>query len=541
VPAVFAGGAAEAETETSERPVEAVRLQFQARQTVASLTGQPVLDDDGEEIGDVAGALVDLASGRVAYFVLRLEDVPDVENASYPVPPSLIYPNVQEANVMFPIEQADLLEFAPRMSSYPSDTGAMAWQLEVERFWRTADTITQARPVRPGYRPIVPARVGSYARYRPTLSAQVARGPIIEASRLRGNRVVTEGGARIGTVAGIVVSLGSASIPYVLVETDDQTVLRPVPLPLFSRAVDSEQFVFQGGASQLSDAPALAASNGELTSEGFASLRDEQWERANLEYWSDVDTSARYRYGVRLVPGLTLEFSEFGRYRVVNPSFQGLGMVEDLVVTLDGIVLYALVEFGGFLGLGSDLYPIPVSALEVDPYGSQLVIDLSRDELRRIPPIDPDMLPASSPAWDERIREHWMGKLTEVAGQEAGEGFRESVEQRTGETSFRASTVLGREVIGPEGTSIGVLEELLVQITGTAVAYPVIERTSGGETVWTPIPARALELDAADQTVRLNVAEQRLPAAPTYPFGLRPGVLQQTGWLREVREYWQRQ
>jgi sporulation protein YlmC with PRC-barrel domain len=95
--------------------------------------------------------------------------------------------------------------------------------------------------------------------------------------------------------------------------------------------------------------------------------------------------------------------------RVVNLRNEDLGRIEELMIDLDsGRIAYAVLSFGGFLGLGDKLFAIPWSALTVDVAGEKFVLNISKDLLQQAPGFDkqdwPDM---SDPAWGAEIYTHY--------------------------------------------------------------------------------------------------------------------------------------
>jgi sporulation protein YlmC with PRC-barrel domain len=101
--------------------------------------------------------------------------------------------------------------------------------------------------------------------------------------------------------------------------------------------------------------------------------------------------------------------------KVVNPQNEDLGTIEDLMIDIDsGRIAYAVLSFGGFLGLGDKLFAIPWCALQVDPAEKRFVLNVSKDLLELAPGFDesnwPDM---SDPAWGAEIytyygyKPHW--------------------------------------------------------------------------------------------------------------------------------------
>lgn len=79
---------------------------------------------------------------------------------------------------------------------------------------------------------------------------------------------------------------------------------------------------------------------------------------------------------------------------VVNAEGENLGEVKELMVDLDaGQIAYAVLSFGGFLGLGEKLFAIPWGALSLDPERKVFVLNLDREVLEEAPGFDKDDWP----------------------------------------------------------------------------------------------------------------------------------------------------
>lgn len=107
--------------------------------------------------------------------------------------------------------------------------------------------------------------------------------------------------------------------------------------------------------------------------------------------------------------------------RVENPRGENLGKIESLMLDLtEGRVLYAVLSFGGFLGMGDKLFPIPTEALmfSTDDEGRirKCIFDADKERLKNAPGFEKDSLPdwsdrsyaanvytfyGYSPYWDE--------------------------------------------------------------------------------------------------------------------------------------------
>jgi len=72
--------------------------------------------------------------------------------------------------------------------------------------------------------------------------------------------------------------------------------------------------------------------------------------------------------------------------KVVNRQKEDLGKIEHLMIDVDtGRVAYAVLSFGGFLGMGDKLFAIPWSALAVDTGEKQFILEVDKKLLERAP------------------------------------------------------------------------------------------------------------------------------------------------------------
>ena len=79
---------------------------------------------------------------------------------------------------------------------------------------------------------------------------------------------------------------------------------------------------------------------------------------------------------------------------VVNDAGENLGQIEELMIDLEnGRVAYAVLSFGGFLGIGDKLFAIPFEALELDAAHHRFVLDVPREKLEKAPGFDKSQWP----------------------------------------------------------------------------------------------------------------------------------------------------
>jgi sporulation protein YlmC with PRC-barrel domain len=72
---------------------------------------------------------------------------------------------------------------------------------------------------------------------------------------------------------------------------------------------------------------------------------------------------------------------------VVNDRDERIGTLDDLIVSQDQPrVLFAILQVGGFLGLGGRLVAVPFESLRIDARDGKITLPgASREQLRRLP------------------------------------------------------------------------------------------------------------------------------------------------------------
>jgi sporulation protein YlmC with PRC-barrel domain len=83
---------------------------------------------------------------------------------------------------------------------------------------------------------------------------------------------------------------------------------------------------------------------------------------------------------------------------VYNGEGEHLGHIDDIVLgKRSGHAEYAIMSFGGFLGMGEKYHPLPWQSLHYDPGRGGYVVNFSRDQLEGAP----SYLAAEEPDWND--------------------------------------------------------------------------------------------------------------------------------------------
>jgi sporulation protein YlmC with PRC-barrel domain len=106
---------------------------------------------------------------------------------------------------------------------------------------------------------------------------------------------------------------------------------------------------------------------------------------------------------------LVLSASTLKGDKVVNPQGESLGDIHEIMIDLDrGRVAYAVLSFGGFLGLGDELFAIPWEALTIDTAEKRIVLNIDKELLKRAPGFDKDHWPnMTDPAWGAELYSYY--------------------------------------------------------------------------------------------------------------------------------------
>jgi sporulation protein YlmC with PRC-barrel domain len=93
---------------------------------------------------------------------------------------------------------------------------------------------------------------------------------------------------------------------------------------------------------------------------------------------------------------------------VYNKAGDKLGSIDELMIDkASGQVRYAVLEFGGFLGIGTDRYPLPWHSLTYDTHLDGYVVPLDKAKLEGAPRYVGDERPDYNRDYDRQLTNYW--------------------------------------------------------------------------------------------------------------------------------------
>ena len=94
---------------------------------------------------------------------------------------------------------------------------------------------------------------------------------------------------------------------------------------------------------------------------------------------------------------------------VFNKASEDLGDIKELMIDMaSGRIAYAVLSFGGFLGMGGKLFAVPWAALTLDTENKRFALDVEKTRLSSAPGFDKDKWPNMADAtWAKGIHDYY--------------------------------------------------------------------------------------------------------------------------------------
>ena len=95
---------------------------------------------------------------------------------------------------------------------------------------------------------------------------------------------------------------------------------------------------------------------------------------------------------------------------VYNREDEKLGDIKEIMIDMrSGRVAYAVLSFGGFLGMGDKLFAVPWHALKLDTLNKRFTLNIEKKRLELAPGFDKD-------AWPDMANEKWASGIHSFYG-----------------------------------------------------------------------------------------------------------------------------
>ncbi len=190
---------------------------------------------------------------------------------------------------------------------------------------------------------------------------------------------------------------------------------------------------------------------------------------------------------------------------VENTQGENLGEIKDLVIDVNNErVFYAILEFGGFLGLGEKLFAYPVRSFnQTSADTDKLVLNVDKEKLKAAPGF---------------ARDSWPDWLT--YGKQVDKYYGETVKLKpmANQRLVRASELIGKDVNDRMGKDMGEIDDMVVNMNSGRIHYAVLEFDQS----WNlndkliSLPLRSFNYVAGDQDLMINIDRDSIDTKRAY-------------------------
>ena len=232
---------------------------------------------------------------------------------------------------------------------------------------------------------------------------------------------------------------------------------------------------------------------------------------------------------------------------VANHQDKSLGEIKDIVLDSTGQSIgYAVVAYGGFLGMGDKLFAIPYNSLEYSSVeDSRIYLGIDEQSLKNAPGFNKDQWPdkADSAAYFKQADQYYdRNTMAQPAGarMEAGKVVGTPVPITEGlNWNRRLSSLIGSSVLSPTGESLGEIKDVIIDWRSCKVQYNVLSfgGVMGFGDKLFAVPTTAFKSKSDAKELVLAIDQQQLKNAPGFDKDNWPNFTDET-WRKTNDQFY---
>jgi sporulation protein YlmC with PRC-barrel domain len=414
----------------------------------------------GEDFGEVDDLLVDLTSGNVLYASVSHGGFLNIGESQVMVPLAALQWNAVEEAFIITTSGAELFDAWPDLADGWPDTRDPAWDDEVIQFWDNAGVNTPWDP--------------AAERTQVAWVSQLLDGELSLAADSRAE------------IENVLINLSQSRVRYVLLAEDeglfDDTNWHALPYhALASFASPEGRLVFTPAVDMdtLAGAPSIAPdtlASGVVFDESWDDELDTYWQQAGYAAGgaaaaagaaagSGEEAPRAGSAGVAGADNVMMLASRLLDTDVANTADEGLGDISDLYIDAStGNVLFATLAHGGFLNIGEENLPVPLSALEWNFEEEKLILPMREEVLASFPDIEE--------GWENTFDPGWI--VVSAFWRDAGYGSPLLEQEVEPQLVLLASSLIGYRFGTFQAPALGNVRDLIVDLENSKIQYVVL-------------------------------------------------------------------
>lgn len=494
-------------TQDRDRPVRDSQQAYAQDKSVVftlakDIRGTEIYSTQGEEIGSVSDLVVDVRAGKAIYAVVSFGGWLGIDSESVAVPMKAISWDRTNERFVLPVTK-ERVQNAPKFDSTD-------WDRLDDRDW--CERTRQAF----GELPDKDGREGHRDHRRDdTRAAGRNYDRYMLSTKLAAAKISGRDGEDFGAIEDIIVDRSSGDIGFVTLKTGGVLGIgaetRVVPWEALERREDLRFFVALNG-SEIENAP-------KVKSDQIADLRNSD---ANKDIYAFYNVDPRRDWatgGDRMGQTMFASASSMTDSAIVNRQGETLGEIDDLIIGFDrGTAPYAVVSFGGVVGIGSETVAVPVRSLTWDRSEDRFELPLNRERLQSAPDFDSENLDGiEDEAWRDETRRVFgdVPRMDRTDDRRSNPQDTRDRANRNLDAYVLVSKVRGMEVVGSGDEKLGSIQDVILDRNSGHIGFVTMEvgGTMGIGAELVAVPWEALNR-IGESRVRLKTTKADLDNAP---------------------------
>jgi sporulation protein YlmC with PRC-barrel domain len=228
---------------------------------------------------------------------------------------------------------------------------------------------------------------------------------------------------------------------------------------------------------------------------------------------------------------------------VKNLKKEDLGEVKELVINpATGDIEYAVISFGGFLGMGDKVFAVPFDLLQAPEVkaGDDLAFftfDADKSRLENAPGFEMSKWPdINDPSWCQEVDRFYGNRTSHDADDDKPTDPMRAIDPEHADEKtclFRSSKLIGMNVHNLTDDDLGEIKELVLDPSHHRVSYFVLKSGGflgmGGKLFAIPWEVVQVDQQGDDERLTLDMTKERFENAPEY---------QESDWNRMSDPKW---
>ncbi|MCB0061707.1 MAG: PRC-barrel domain-containing protein [Caldilineaceae bacterium] len=462
---------------------------------------------DGEVSGEIQDLIIDVDTGNVLYATLEYGGFLDIGDTELPVPLSAFVWGT-DGQLILNIDEARLNNFPDLGTDWPNLTTA-GWDDDVVNFWNN-EGITSVN------------------------NFNDVSNSIVRASDTIGYGV-GDVGMGAGTVDDMLIDLGTSQVTYALLAYDPTLYgndLVAVPFNALSLSTAGNELLLDQSidAATLENAPRVTTDALASGTPGLYNDANTYWGGYGYGYGPGVTTTGEMALnpddtvaedtttmdsgsmntgdmnGIAGTQDYLMRASTLLGYNVYNLNGDNIGSINNMLINVqNGDILFATIEYGGFLDIGDRVVPIPLSAFEWQSE-NEVVLVVDEQELDSLPDVGTNWPNVADPSWNDDIVNFWNG-----IGIDPGYGANDA------ETIMYVDNLIDFNLTDVGFGDQGSIDDLLIDPSQSKAPYVVVDYGGLFNDELVAVPFGAFDVTQANGefTFTPNIDLSTLQNAPT--------------------------